>query len=210
MHSLESPIPRDGSDKWIEVVCDEFVKMDTSDNQTGSTFDCVKGVYELIKSSEYEWLKRLDFAQQLIWVKKCILSSNKVLVLSHCDFNRGNILICKNTETLDLFFVDFDFTSYNYRGIDFGRLFSSWRHTDPNFGDDGYPTDQEMNRIFEAYIEEWDRITGNQFSKNESNCKEQLIKEAKLFTLAGIIIDLEFCLWKVGDDLQCAQEFLVN
>lgn len=210
MHSLNSPIARDGTERWLEVVCDDFVAMDRSPDSIGNTFDCVKGVYDVIKSSEFESLKRLDFAGQLIWLKDAILRHHKTLVLSHCDFNRGNILIRKNEETLDLFFVDFDFTSYNYRGIDFGRFFSSWKHIDPNFGDDCYPTDQQMSPFFEAYIEEWNRITKKQFSNNAFNTKQQLIRETNLFTLAGIMIDVQFCLWKVGVDPDSAQEFMVN
>ena len=209
-HSLDSPTPKDITDKWIYNVIDDFLEMEQSPNGNGGVFDCVKGVYHMIESSEYESLKRLDFSSQLFWVKKAILRADKILVFSHSDLNRGNILIDEKSGNLDIFFIDFDFSGHNFRGIDFGRYFSSWKQKDPNFGHEDYPTDQQMYPFIDAYIEEWNRLTGNQFSKNELNSREHIIKEAKLFTLMGVLIDVLFCIWKVGAEPDSVQEFLVS
>jgi len=150
----------------------------------------------------------MDLGNELIWVKRAVQSAPKILVLSHCDFNRGNILIQENGDKLDLFFIDFDFTSHNFRGMDFGRYFSSWRHKDPHFGCEPFPTDQQMIPFIDAYIKESNRLTGNAFSKSEFNTREHLIKEAKLFTLVGLILDVTFCLWKISMDNTIVDEFL--
>ena len=210
-HSLHSPIPKDGTHRWMHYVIDDFLEMEQSGDGNGVTFNFnfVKSVYQTIKSSQYKSLKRLDFSSQLVWIKNAILSSKKILVFSHCDLNRGNILVHQNSEKLDLFFIDFDFCSYNYRGIDFGRFFSSWKQEDPNFGYEDYPTDEQMSPFIDAYIHEQNRLTRNQFSKSKLNSREHIIKEAKLFTLVGVLIDVLFCIWKVGIEPNSPQ-FLVN
>ena len=209
-HSIESPIPRDGTKRWLYYVIDDFLEMEESPNGNGGTFDCVRSVYQTIKSSNYESLKRLDFSRQMSWIKSAILRADKILVFSHCDLNRGNILIHKNSQKLDVFLIDFDFCSYNYRGIDFGRFFSSWKQEDPNFGFEDYPTDEQMNPFIDAYIQEQNILTNNQFSKSNLNSREHIIREAKLFTLVGVLIDVLFCIWKVGVETNCEKEFLVN
>ncbi|CAG2115861.1 unnamed protein product [Medioppia subpectinata] len=167
-HSLESPIPRDGTHRWLDVVFDEYFRE--------GMFDGIKSkqMIDIINGSPHECLKGANLGHEMSWVRDAITSAPKILVLSHCDFNRGNILIQQNGSQVDLFFIDFDFTSHNYRGIDLGRYFSSWKHTDPHFGADPFPTDQQMTPFIDAYIQESDRLTGNEFSKNVLNSRHDI------------------------------------
>ncbi|CAG2165404.1 unnamed protein product [Oppiella nova] len=150
-HTLDSPIPRDGTHKWMDAVFDEYFRE--------GMFDTIKDnqLVDTINMSSHESLKSMDLGNELIWVKRAVQSAPKILVLSHCDFNRGNILIQENGDKLDLFFIDFDFTSHNFRGMDFGRYFSSWRHKDSHFGCEPFPTDQQMIPFIDAYIKESNR-----------------------------------------------------
>jgi thiamine kinase-like enzyme len=145
------------------------------------------------------------------WLK-AILASNSPIVFSHCDFNRGNILIRENSNNNnpEIFLIDFDFSSYNYRGIDIGRYFSSWGHEDPMFGFGEYPTDEQMSVFVCAYINESIKLSGNSYSELEINSKENIIKEAKLFTLYSYLIDVIFCFYTSNNDESKSSEYLVS
>ena len=147
---------------------------------------------------------------ELKWLKEAVLASKPVLVFSHCDFNRGNILVQESDQKLDIIFIDFDNSLNSFRGIDIGRYFSSWRHTDPQFGADVYPTDEEMGTFLDAYIDESNKLLGNSYSDSELNSKEYLIKESKLFTLYSLLIDVLFCIWMADMNESNITEFLVN
>ena len=203
-HSLKPPIPRDGSKKWLNIIFDSFLEEPFYESYRSGKLNTA------IKNSKYETLKKLDFGEELKWTRDAILASNPVLVFSHSDFNRGNILVQESDQKLDIFFIDFDYSSYNFRGIDIGRYFSSWRHTDPHFGAEVYPTDEEMSTFLDAYIDESNKIFGNSYSDSELNSKEYLIKESKLFTLVSLIIDVGFCIWMADMNDSRIDEFLVN
>ncbi|XP_054165233.1 choline/ethanolamine kinase-like [Oppia nitens] len=159
-HQIRAPIPSDGSAKWLDIQINDYFR-------DGSLFDSIKTdrFRDLIRQStgQYLSLSQVDISDELIWLRDAVLGSPKILVFSHCDFNRGNILIRESIDTsIDMYFIDFDFCSYNYRGIDFGRYFSSWKHRDPKFGcDPRFPSDEEMYPFIDKYIQVADRLTGN-------------------------------------------------
>lgn len=121
------------------------------------------------------------------------------LVFSHSDFNRGNRIVTKRTDkngniVSRIQLVDFDYSTTNYRGTDIGRFFSSYKHTDDNFGNEPFPTDEEMKLFLEEYRTECVSIMGDSYDKDPINSIEQMIKEAKIYALVGIFVDFWFCL----------------
>src|SRR5699024_8669503 len=93
----------------------------------------------------------------------------------------------------ELFLVDFDYATYNYRGYDLGRYFSNYRHEEDMFGNEGFPADEEMNLFLDAYREECGRLQGDHYLQAEINSIEQLIKEAKVFALKAFS-EYVFCI----------------
>jgi len=166
-HSIKMPIPKDNSKTWLLGVSDNWF----DSNLRKSLSEGV--LYEAIRNQNRETLSRVDFETELQWTKKAILASYSPIVFTHCDFNRGNILIrdqkIEFNNNLDIFLIDFDFSSYNYRGIDFGRYFSSWGHKDPMFGFGEFPTDDQMSVFINAYIEESIKLFDNSYAKIEVN-----------------------------------------
>ena len=75
-------------------------------------------------------------------------SVNSPIVFCHNDLQPGNILRLSNGK---LFVIDYEYSSYNYRGFDFGNHFCEWvmRNTAdefPFFGYDlsKYPSKEEQ------------------------------------------------------------------
>jgi thiamine kinase-like enzyme len=205
-HSIKMPIPKDNSKIWLKRICEYWFEDNLKQSLTNGK------LFEIIRSQNIDTFMKFDFGAELLWIKKAILASNSPIVFSHCDFNRENILIRENSNNNnpEIFLIDFDLSSFNYRGIDIGRYFSSWGHEDPMFGFGEYPTDEQMSVFVCAYINENIKLLGNSYSELEINSKENIIKEAKLFTLMCYLIDVLFCLYMSATDESKLIEFLVS
>ncbi len=205
-HSIKAPIPKDNSKIWLKAVCEDWFDDNMKQSLTNGK------LFEAIQSQNRVTFLNLDFCAELLWIKKAILASNSPIMFTHCDFNRGNILIRENSNNYnpEIFLVDFDFSSFNYRGIDIGRYFSSWGHEDEMFGFGEYPTDEQMSVFICAYINESIKLMGNSYSELEVNSKENIIKEAKLFTLICYLTDALFCLYMANIDESKLSEYLVS
>ncbi|CAG2170829.1 unnamed protein product [Oppiella nova] len=193
LHSSEMPIPKDSTQQLMtnvfEVWFDEKLMKSIREGL----------VYDMIQKHKYETFLALDLLDEMSWLRQTIQELNSPVVFSHNDFNRKNILIRetndKNSQNLDLFFIDFDFSSYAYRGIDLGYYFSSWGQKETQFGYGVFPTDSQMLPFINAYIEEMTTIYGNSYVENEMNSRERLIFEAKVFALYAFMVDLLFCIY---------------
>jgi thiamine kinase-like enzyme len=205
-HSIKMPIPKDNSKKWLKTISEGWF----DDNLKQSLAN--GKLFEAIRSQNRDIFLNLDFVAELLWTMEAIFASNSPIVFSHCDFNRGNILIRENSNNNnpEIFLIDFDFSTYNYRGIDIGRYFSSWGHENPMFGVGEYPTDEQMSVFVCAYINESIKLLGNSYSELEINSKENIIKEAKLFTLICYLIDVLFCLYMSTTEESKLSEYLVS
>uniref|UniRef100_A0A8C1R2U3 ethanolamine kinase n=1 Tax=Cyprinus carpio TaxID=7962 RepID=A0A8C1R2U3_CYPCA len=63
---------------------------------------------------------------------KCLLESTpSPVVFCHNDLQEGNILLLNGRENTDrqrLMLIDFEYSSYNYRGFDIGNFFCEWTY----------------------------------------------------------------------------------
>lgn len=76
--------------------------------------------------------------------------------------------------------VDFDYSTYNFRGYDLGRYFSNYRHVlDNMFSNEGFPSDEEMYLFLNEYQTECSKVQGKFYLEQEINSIEQLVKEVK-------------------------------
>ena len=117
---------------------------------------------------------------------------NSPMVFSHNDLNRRNILIKQEdgATEMQLYLIDFDWTNYNYRGLDLGQYFAYWRQKEFDFVYVDFPSDQQMCVFIDAYINEMTKIFGTSYSKEVINCRQQLKKEAKVFALFSYVKDI--------------------
>ncbi|CAG2180116.1 unnamed protein product, partial [Oppiella nova] len=128
----------------------------------------------------------LNLLDEMPWIGERVLRVKSPVVFSHNDFNRTNILIRESndnkSQNLEIFFIDFDYSNYNYRGYDLGKYFSTWAQEIPEYcagPNVQFPTDTQMSVFIEAYIEEMVNIYGNSYVNNEINSIDSIIREAK-------------------------------
>lgn len=91
--------------------------------------------------------------------------------------------------------MDFDYSTYNFRGYDLGRYFSNYRHVkDDMFSNESLPSDKEMFLFLKEYQLECSKVQGKFYLNQKINSIDQLVLESKVFLLNALTIDFFFCL----------------
>lgn len=122
--------------------------------------------------------------------------SRAVIVFSHCDFNHLNLLVSTNptTSKSEVCFIDFDFSTFFYRGADLGRYFVDCMQPE-QFHPNDLVEDKVMLQFFDWYRAESGRIHGAQYLEDAKNSPQVLLREAKLFALYAFLVDIVFCVY---------------
>ncbi|CAG2166656.1 unnamed protein product [Oppiella nova] len=192
-HSLQMPVPKDSTHYSTTNIFEKWFDQKLRDSyRTGI-------IRKHITAQNLEIFSKLDFIEEVEWYQRTVTELRSPIVFSHNDFNRRNILIQESdnnnsTDNPDIYLIDFDWSNYNYRGVDFGQYFSRWGQTDTEFGSGDFPADTQMYDFIEAYIQEMTKIYGKSYAQNEINSRERLIKESKVLALLAYIKDILYCM----------------
>ncbi|XP_034500767.1 choline kinase alpha isoform X1 [Ailuropoda melanoleuca] len=76
-------------------------------------------------------LLRLNLPLELEYLRSLLESTPSPVVFCHNDCQEGNILMLEgreNSEKQRLMLIDFEYSSYNYRGFDIGNHFCEWMY----------------------------------------------------------------------------------
>uniref|UniRef100_H3DKR0 Ethanolamine kinase n=1 Tax=Tetraodon nigroviridis TaxID=99883 RepID=H3DKR0_TETNG len=116
------------------------------------------------------------------------------VVFCHNDVQEGNILALEDqahTSANKLMLIDFEYSSYNYRGFDFGNHFCEWMY-DYTYDQwpfykaspENYPSRQQQLHFIRAYLAEQRRQScgGN---LDQARMEEDMIIEANRYALAS-------------------------
>lgn len=200
----EMPIPKDKSADTLNGVYERWFGFLKQSYLTGK-------VRQEIDRSDRELLKKYNFVDEMNWLKRVITKLDSPIVFSHNDFNRRNILIQKSKDSSDerIFLIDFDWTTYNYRGADFGQYYADWGQEDTEWAYHDFPSDEEMSVFINAYIKRMTEIFGDSYAKQEINSLEHLIKESKVHAMNAFVRNIVYCIQKVNDD-QEKDQFMVS
>lgn len=106
------------------------------------------------------------------------------VVFAHNDLLSGNIML--NEEEDKLYFIDFEYGSYNYRGYDIGNHFNEYAGFDCDFS--LYPSKDEQYHFFRHYLQ-----PDNPHEVSEKDI-EALYVEANTYMLAS---HLYWALWGI-------------
>ncbi|XP_076848302.1 choline kinase alpha [Brachyhypopomus gauderio] len=127
---------------------------------------------------------------------RCLLeSTHSPVVFCHNDLQEGNILLLSGRDGADkqkLMLIDFEYSSYNYRGFDIGNFFCEWMYdynceTSPFFkvSTDSYPTKAEQMQFIKNYLSEFDPGLANLNDEDQRNMREDMLEEINRFALAS-------------------------
>jgi len=148
----------------------------------------------------FEWIQK-----EAAWLIESLKQLNSPVVFSHNDLQEGNVLY--DEATGDAHVIDYEYSSYNFRGFDLGNHFCEhfidYRAKEyPNFKIDPakYPSKEHqlefLSSYLEVYSEELKRLESlgaidddsNPLPLVKSTTVEDLYKEAQYFMMASHLL----------------------
>ncbi|XP_028609480.1 choline/ethanolamine kinase isoform X1 [Grammomys surdaster] len=137
-------------------------------------------------------LEMYNLKDEMNHLRKLLDATPSPVVFCHNDIQEGNILLLSEPNSAEnLMLVDFEYSSYNYRGFDIGNHFCEWvydytyeewpfykaRPTD-------YPTREQQLRFIRHYLAEVQK--GEVLSEEEQKKQEEdLLTEISRYALAS-------------------------
>lgn len=117
------------------------------------------------------------------------------VVFCHNDCQEGNVLLLEgqeNSAKQKLMLIDFEYSSYNYRGFDIGNHFCEWMYdytyeNYPFFTADSqkYPTREQQLHFISSYLATFQNDFGNLSREEKSTIEEEMLLEINRFALAS-------------------------
>uniref|UniRef100_A0A3Q3H365 ethanolamine kinase n=1 Tax=Labrus bergylta TaxID=56723 RepID=A0A3Q3H365_9LABR len=115
------------------------------------------------------------------------------VVFCHNDVQEGNILMLEDEERTssdNLMLIDFEYSSYNYRGFDFGNHFCEWMY-DYTYNKwpfykatpEDYPTREQQLHFIRGYLAEQRQYSD--IPMDQTQMEEDMIIEANRYALAS-------------------------
>ncbi|XP_028264372.1 choline/ethanolamine kinase [Parambassis ranga] len=142
---------------------------------------------------KYKKLMKLDLPAELENLRALLAATPSPVVFCHNDVQEGNILVLEDhdhTSTDTLMLIDFEYSSYNYRGFDFGNHFCEWMY-DYTYNEwpfykatpENYPTREQQLLFIRSYLAEQKRYSD--ISGDKTQIEEDMIIEANRYALAS-------------------------
>ncbi|XP_046299573.1 choline/ethanolamine kinase isoform X4 [Marmota monax] len=137
-------------------------------------------------------LEMYSLKDEMANLRKLLDSTPSPVVFCHNDIQEGNILLLSEPENADsLMLVDFEYSSYNYRGFDIGNHFCEWvydyTHEEWPFykaRPTDYPTRGQQLHFIRHYLAEVKK--GETLSQEEQKkLEEDLLVEVSRYALAS-------------------------
>nr|XP_019960726.1 PREDICTED: choline kinase alpha-like isoform X1 [Paralichthys olivaceus] len=136
-----------------------------------------------------------NLPQEMDLLKSLLDSTHSPVVFCHNDCQEGNILLLKkhqNSDQQKLMLIDFEYSSYNYRGFDIGNHFCEWMYDYtcdefPYFrvNAQAYPSKAQQLHFIENYLRESDSGFEQLSEDEQTKLKEELYVEVNRFSLAS-------------------------
>uniref|UniRef100_UPI001CD86AD4 choline kinase alpha-like n=1 Tax=Solea senegalensis TaxID=28829 RepID=UPI001CD86AD4 len=133
-------------------------------------------------------------ASRVKWIwflfRSLLDSTHSPVVFCHNDCQEGNILLLKNQNKLML--IDFEYSSYNYRGFDVGNHFCEWMY-DYNCDEfpyfrvntEAFPAKTQQLHFIEHYLREFDGDFEELSEEEQTKLKQEMYLEVNRFSLAS-------------------------
>uniref|UniRef100_A0A8C1WH26 ethanolamine kinase n=1 Tax=Cyprinus carpio TaxID=7962 RepID=A0A8C1WH26_CYPCA len=144
---------------------------------------------EMPFNKEPKWLFALNHVLSLS-VRSLLTATPSPVVFCHNDVQEGNILMLDGRENSSdkLMLIDFEYSSYNYRGFDFGNHFCEWIY-DYTYDQwpfykakvENYPNRQQQLHFIRHYLSERRGVA----PADQARIEEDMIIEANRFALAS-------------------------
>ncbi|XP_065813459.1 choline/ethanolamine kinase isoform X1 [Labrus bergylta] len=142
---------------------------------------------------KYNKLMKLDLPAELESLRALLAATPSPVVFCHNDVQEGNILMLEDEERTssdNLMLIDFEYSSYNYRGFDFGNHFCEWMY-DYTYNKwpfykatpEDYPTREQQLHFIRGYLAEQRQYSN--IPMDQTQMEEDMIIEANRYALAS-------------------------
>ncbi|XP_072290659.1 choline kinase alpha isoform X3 [Eucyclogobius newberryi] len=142
----------------------------------------------------YNCLLSYDLPHEMDSLRSLLTSTPSPVVFCHNDCQEGNILLLNGCQSAQqkLMLIDFEYSSYNYRGFDVGNHFCEWMY-DYNCEEfpffkvntQAYPTKAQQMFFIENYLREYDHEFDNLDEDDQMRLKEEMFVEVNRFSMAS-------------------------
>ncbi|XP_069739022.1 choline/ethanolamine kinase-like [Phaenicophaeus curvirostris] len=140
---------------------------------------------------KFNHLKAYNLPEEMKNLRELLEATPSPVVFCHNDVQEGNILLLAGREDSSsdkLMLIDFEYSSYNYRGFDIGNHFCEWVYS---YSHDrwpfftatpgNYPSRQQQLHFIRHYLSE----ESGSSPEEQSRLEEQLLSEISRFALAS-------------------------
>ncbi|XP_036390692.1 choline kinase alpha [Megalops cyprinoides] len=144
---------------------------------------------------KFSRLLSFNLPQEMERLKALLEVTASPVVFCHNDCQEGNVLLLNGREDSDrqkLMLIDFEYSSYNYRGFDIGNHFCEWMYdyTYEKFPffkatSKNYPTKAQQLHFISSYLSEYDSGFENVSDEDQMKLKENMLVEVNRFALAS-------------------------
>ncbi|XP_006171419.1 choline kinase alpha [Tupaia chinensis] len=181
-HGMKMPFNKEP--KWLFGTMEKYLNQVLRIKFTGES-----RVKQLHKFLSYNLPLELENLRSLLE------STPSPVVFCHNDCQEGNILLLEgreNSEKQKLMLIDFEYSSYNYRGFDIGNHFCEWMY-DYNYEKypffkaniQKYPTRKQQLHFISSYLSAFRNDFENLSSEEKSIIEEEMLLEINRFALAS-------------------------
>ncbi|KAF7662903.1 hypothetical protein LDENG_00223270 [Lucifuga dentata] len=142
---------------------------------------------------KYNKLMKYDLPAELESLRSLLAATPSPVVFCHNDVQEGNILMLQDVDessTERLMLIDFEYSSYNYRGFDFGNHFCEWMYNYtydqwPFFKatPENYPTREQQLHFIRSYLAE--QKGHSEVTMDQTQEEEDMLIEANRYALAS-------------------------
>eukprot|EP00794_Sanderia_malayensis_P018232 gene18232-20051_t len=137
-------------------------------------------------------MKEINFVEEYSKLKSFLINTKSQVVFCHNDLQERNILLLEKNGTEDVLLIDYDYSSYNYRGFDIGnhfceRMYDYGNNDAPYFYiyENDYPTAEQQRQFAYNYFQSYNlKRYGSKQEPTEAEIN-QLLLEANRFALAS-------------------------
>ncbi|XP_074759719.1 choline/ethanolamine kinase isoform X1 [Athene noctua] len=144
---------------------------------------------------KFNHLKTYNLQEEMRSLRALLESTPSPVVFCHNDVQEGNILLLAGHEASSsdkLMLIDFEYSSYNYRGFDIGNHFCEWVY---NYTHDSwpffkaspehYPSRQQQLHFIRHYLSEDSGRRGDTTHEEQARIEEEMLTEINRFALAS-------------------------
>uniref|UniRef100_A0A8V5FPY8 Ethanolamine kinase n=1 Tax=Melopsittacus undulatus TaxID=13146 RepID=A0A8V5FPY8_MELUD len=140
-------------------------------------------------------LRMYNLEAEMRSLRDLLESTPSPVVFCHNDVQEGNVLLLAGREASSsdkLMLIDFEYSSYNYRGFDIGNHFCEWtydytHHSWPFFKatPENYPSREQQLHFIRHYLSEAPGYRRDAAPEEQARIEQEMLTEIQRFVLAS-------------------------